>query len=358
LGLLLAALAATGTAFASNDPAPASAVYDVSFPECDGAYTPPSGALIIEANGGRAYTQNRCFDRQVQWALDRGVRPDLYMNLNYPKGPSAARGNSGPRGACAAADEGCRAYNYGYNAAQYADQLASSRIPDPRAWWLDVETANFWSPNKGANAQVIQGAIDYWRQHGKAIGIYSIGPMWQKIAGNFAPGVPNWVAQFNAAIPTMSYCSAEFAFGGGTVSMVQHWDGAHDVDYFCTGAPRAAASPTPTASPANSPKGTLIGSTGGSSAYYTFDYWGGNKNETVTVDYSPRGPDTTNGFFVILWQHGAQLAKIHASEFRTPGQITMNFSSDTSGPMTVQLTSYDDPKSTPPITYSISRQSP
>ncbi|MGH2459082.1 MAG: hypothetical protein ACRDIY_09475 [Chloroflexota bacterium] len=355
LGILLTALAATGTAFAANEPTPTNALYDVSFPECAGGYAPPSGALIIGVNGGRAYTVNRCFDRQVQWALDRGARPDLYMNLNYPKGPPPASATNGPRGRCAATDQGCLAYNYGYNAASYADQVASARISDPRAWWLDVETANYWSPNQAANAQVIQGAIDYWHQRGKPIGIYSILPMWQRIAGGFAPGLPNWVAQVTASIPTLSYCSAEFAFGGGAVAMVQHWDGAHDVDYFCAGTP-PAGSTTP-APAANRASGTLIGSTGGSSAYDTFDYWGGNQNETVTVNFSPQGPDTTNGFFVSLWQHGAQLAKIRASDFRTPGQISMSFSSGTSGPMTVQLTSYDDPRSTPPITYSITRQS-
>ncbi len=348
VGILLA-LAAPLTASAANDLAPASTLYDVSFPECDGTYTPPSGALIVGVNGGRAYTQNRCFDRQLQWALDRGVTPDLYMNINYPKGPSVVWATNGPRGACASADEMCRAYNYGYNAAGYADRVASPRLANPRAWWLDVETANYWSPNQAANAQVIQGAIDYWNQHNKPVGIYSVNFMWQKIAGSYAPGLPNWVAQVNAAIPAMSYCSSGFAFGGGTVAMVQSWDGHHDIDYSCGGAPAAPPS-QPASPPNNSPNGTLVGSTGGSSAFYTFDYWGGNRNETVTVDFSPRGPDTTNGFFVILWQHGVQLAKIRASDFRTPGQISMNFSSATSGPMTVQLVNYNDPKATPPIT--------
>lgn len=361
-------LAGPGVALAANDSSPGAARYDISFPDCRGGYTPATGSMIIGVTGGRAFTKNPCLVSQLQASHSRGEAPALYMNLNSPHEPGAAEGNNGPRGVCQPRDQGCRSYNFGYHAARYADQYARSQSASPHTWWLDIETANYWSPDTGANAQVIQGAIDYLRQHGTAVGIYSIAPMWHKIAGGFAPKLPNWVAQTRAAVPTLSYCSTDYAFGGGTVALVQHWDGTHDVDYACGSIPRViprVAAPAPDLTPAltnasnvlgAAAAGTLVGSTGGSSAFYTFDYWGGNKNGSVMVTFSPHGQDVTNGFFVILSQHGQQLAKIHASDFRTPGQIEMDFSSASSGPMTVQLVNYNDPKAAPPIAYTITRQ--
>ncbi|HLH74807.1 MAG TPA: hypothetical protein VKX96_16085, partial [Chloroflexota bacterium] len=208
-------------AVAASIPSPNLQGYDISFPNCRDHQFPasPGYFTVIGVNGGKAYTTNPCFGEQYQWASASGQLPAVYINLNYPRDASAANGRTGPRGTCPPEDAACLAYNYGYNAAQFAVTTAHSQGVSPTNWWLDIETANYWSPNQALNAQVIQGAIDYLQSQNLHVGIYSVVSMWQTIAGSFAPGLPNWVAQTNSKLPASAFCSSAFAFGGGTVSM-------------------------------------------------------------------------------------------------------------------------------------------
>src|SRR5579884_1166407 len=273
--ILLALIAIPRPALAAEELLPEGVGYDISWPDCRRAEpTPPLGTAIIGVTGGRAFSHNPCFSDQYRRAVERGDAPLFYINIDFVSSAAATRGRSGPRGTCATHDTSCQAYNYGYNAAADADGYARSVGATARMWWIDVETANHWSSDISANARVLQGAIDYIRSRGLPVGIYSIAPMWRRIAGSFAPGVPNWVAETNRSIPTLSYCSPRYAFGGGSVWMVQHWDGVRDADYICPGVSlgRGAASGSTTLGA--SLTDSLAGSTGGASREYTFDYPG------------------------------------------------------------------------------------
>src|SRR5581483_11461849 len=214
--IILAMVAVPRPAFAASELLPDGVGYDISWPECRRSEpTPPLGTAIIGVTGGRAFSRNPCFPDQYRRAIDRGDAPLFYMNVDFVAASAASRGRTGPRGECDSQDTTCQAYNYGYNAAADADGYARSVGASARMWWLDVETANHWSRSTTVNAQVVQGALDYVRSRGLDVGIYSIAPMWRRIAGDFAPGVPNWIAETNRSIPTLSYCSQRYAFGGG-----------------------------------------------------------------------------------------------------------------------------------------------
>jgi hypothetical protein len=332
----------------------AAAGFDVSFPNCaDGFAGSGAGPAIVGVNGGKAFTQNPCLADQYGRASRTGAAPALYMNLNYPNGPSAAFGQSGPRGACARADAACVAFNYGHNAAQYAEEYARARTAGAQQWWIDVETDNRWSPDAGLNAQVIQGAIAYFQARDLSVGIYSVRTMWHQIAGGFAPKLPLWVAQTYGSIPVLAYCDARWGFGGGQVVMVQQWDGRHDQDVPCPGAPPLAApvsnGPTPLGARAH---GTISGTPGGSSVYYALDYPGGDATRTLYLSFWPFGLDVANGVYLNLYQGGTTLATIHGTDTKAPGQLSVSFSSRAAGPVVVRLTSYGD-GSQPPISFDL-----
>jgi hypothetical protein len=198
--------------------------YDISWPQCGGAYpASPYGFGIVGVTNGRAYTQNPCLASEDQWATHgTASAPSVYMNLNYGTTLSS----------CSHNNKACQAYAYGRGAAQNAVTYATAQSAAATTWWLDIETGNSWSKATGLNDQVIQGAMDYLKAQSLVVGVYSTPYQWGVIAGAFSPGVPNWSAGAPSSDPA-SYCTSAHAFGGGTVWLTQYLNGSYDGDYAC-----------------------------------------------------------------------------------------------------------------------------
>lgn len=233
----VATLAQKHTAYAAyaNGPYSAGAQgYDISWPQCGGAYpATPFAFGIVGVTDGRAFTLNPCLASEYLWeqSATSSSQLSLYMNLNYPAGTSASAGQSGPYGACKKGSA-CFAENYGWNAAQYAFTQNGARIPlSASTWWLDIETGNSWSRKTALNVDVIQGAIAYLQTQAVTVGIYSTPSEWETIAGSYAPAVPNWVAGASASDPS-ALCSSPL-YTGGSVWLTQYISGNYDVDYSC-----------------------------------------------------------------------------------------------------------------------------
>ena len=231
IGLLLVAVVSPVTESAAD-----SGGFDVSFPNC-GQTLPTSQAVRRHrrGRGGRSFTTNPCLAEQFHWAGSAGRHFEVYVNTSYPAGSTIHRGDNGPKGVCGSDDWACKAYNYGFNNAEFAFHYAQSQYAVADTWWLDVETANSWSDTPALNAQVIQGAVDSLRAHGVLVGIYSIPPMWKEIAGNYAVNLPKWVVQLHESVPAVTYCSAENGFGGGSIALVQVEGQSLDQDVACPG---------------------------------------------------------------------------------------------------------------------------
>ena len=189
------ALTAPATALAAGPYPYRSAGYDISWPQCGGPYPDLVTGWYgtVGVNDGRPFTMNPCFASEMDWALRNQQYAGIYMYMGYGESLDGAR-------PCVRADRGCRAYNYGWGAAEYAfvSGLANTAGASEAAsvWWLDVEEDSNWDPNPALNAMVLQGAIDYLRSvQGVQVGIYSVESMWRPIAGGYAPpGVGNWIA--------------------------------------------------------------------------------------------------------------------------------------------------------------------
>ncbi|HVA85934.1 MAG TPA: hypothetical protein VNF73_06400, partial [Candidatus Saccharimonadales bacterium] len=224
--------------------------HDASYPDC-GDPLPGSAAIgIIGVNGGRAFTPNRCLATQFSWAMGTGLA-GLYVNTQAAAGPTASRGATGPAGTCAKGDHRCQGYNYGYNAAKYAWTYAARQLGVanlPSVWWLDVEIDNTWfTTDRTANAQAIQGALDFLGAKGRygapsegyTVGIYSTTYQFQRIAGtSFRPRVPVWYATVETVpAAALTRCATPAGnpngFTGGPVWLVQYLPGGIDVDVGC-----------------------------------------------------------------------------------------------------------------------------
>ena len=232
--------------------------YDISYPQCGGAYPGNIAFGIVGVTRGIAFSANPCLGAggtgasQLKWA---GRNARLYMNTGNP-GPKLSShwpiGQTSPR-ACATAsspgtDTANCAYDYGWNSATNAYATAvkayvslgwaasgSTRTPVANRWWLDVETANSWRTNVSLNVTALHGAADYLKSVGAAsVGFYSAGNMWTQITGGttaFA-AYPSWVAGASTLHGAKASCLRP-AFTGGSVTFAQYFASGFDADYPC-----------------------------------------------------------------------------------------------------------------------------
>jgi hypothetical protein len=121
----------------------------------------------------------------------------------------------------------------------------------------------------------------------------------------------------------------------------------------------STTAPAPTNGTADKPvelKGTLTGSlpgsTAGSYAYFTAPYPGDGSFQSVNVSFTPTGPDTANGVVVNVYQNGTQLESVAGNDngSNTPGNLTIQYTSTTAGPIVFQIGNYNPSGS---INYSI-----
>jgi hypothetical protein len=229
---VVVAVGSGAEARADTFPSAGSKGYDISWPQCGGPYpAAPFAFGIVGVTGGKSFSPNSCLSSQMTWARQGSASPMVYMNLNAPP-RNSARAADGPAGKCARRDLECQAYNYGWNATDYAWNYAVANGVNVERWWLDIETGNSWSRDKSLNAITIGAAIEYLEDRGVTVGIYSTPYQWGIIAGSYAPGLDVWTAGASSEAAAPNRCGSNYAFGGGTVVMVQ-WVESYDRNYVC-----------------------------------------------------------------------------------------------------------------------------
>jgi hypothetical protein len=232
LGAALAVAAAAAMlpagAGAQGDIASGAMGYDISFPQCDQAN--PSlnqGFGVVGINNGTPFTQNPCLGAEYGWALSAGVKPQVYMNLQYGEIPVGQLG-------CDLRDRGCMAYNYGWAAAAdaytraMAGTLGGAHVAS--WWWLDVETENNWDPIAALNSEVIRGAIDFFHGAGRQVGVYSTPAQYWEITNGFIPyDTGNWVVASGPGDTAALHCQLPL-WPGAHVWQVQWIDPGLNID--------------------------------------------------------------------------------------------------------------------------------
>lgn len=216
-------------------PKPTASGYDISWPQCNNLYPANPAFGIVSASNGLAYSDNPCLASEYAWAAGAARAPGFYMNTADPGSQSLHWTTPGPKACGGSSDDlGC-AYNYGWNAADYAFAYAANQTTGSptAAWWLDIETSNTWSTNTAANNSDINGMIDYFHAKFLTVGVYSTRFQWTQITGGLTLAVPNWVAGATSSSQAASWCSGGYSFTGGPVTVVQYPAGSFDGDVAC-----------------------------------------------------------------------------------------------------------------------------
>jgi hypothetical protein len=244
--LLLTFLTAGDAVAASKGPKTTTRGFDISYPQCGGAYPSAPAFGIVGVNRGIVFSANPCLASEVAWA--GGTKAQLYANTGNP-GPDLSThwptGQTSPR-ACDAAnpDTADCAYDYGWNAAadSYADAVAAwsalglSGAPAASPWWLDVETSNSWRTDVALNVAALQGEVAYLELVGVTrLGFYSTTAQWTTITGGttaFA-AYPSWGAGAPSLKVAQSHCVSTPGFTGGRLAIVQYPYQGFDADLAC-----------------------------------------------------------------------------------------------------------------------------
>ena len=180
--------------------------YDISYPQCSGEL--PSkfvGFAIVGLNGGKPFTENKCFKRQWEWALTYDAVA-IYINTADPGTQSPVR--------------------YGKRVAKDTlKRLDKYDIEPGTPIWLDVETYNTWSGADRAVQVLTELTIDLTAA-GYPVGIYAPPVHWFEITGNANVGTPLWLAigpypDVPSGVAAAKKACNRNAFGGKTPDMVQ-----------------------------------------------------------------------------------------------------------------------------------------
>jgi hypothetical protein len=230
-----------------------SAGYDLSSPQCSGAY--PSSPLfgIVGVNGGLANNANPCLHDELSLARNTPGQTSpkqpplsLYTVTANPGARHVAdwpSGGTAPTyGACNGLLTNACSYLYGEQRAAHSYNPDAARTAP---WWLDVELGATWAGTYELNIAALKGFIAGLRDAGATgpIGIYSTSAQWKDITGltaqttraAFGRRWPAWVA--GAATTTLTQARQNCAGGGFTglvPTLAQYRIGAFDADLRCT----------------------------------------------------------------------------------------------------------------------------
>jgi hypothetical protein len=189
--------------------------FDVSWPNCSATAPSKPNFGIVGVSDGTGYSQNPCLAKEAAWfpsinlVVNTGWNDQsIYLNPNSPR-------------VCAAGDNNCLAYNYGYNAGLYALSFANSQNIHASTWWFDVETANTWNTDVVQNQNSLQGEYDALVAGGvTTVGVYSTTAQWQSVTGGWSNTWPSWGATtWTTASGALTYCTGHQFTGGPSYFM-------------------------------------------------------------------------------------------------------------------------------------------
>jgi hypothetical protein len=252
-----AAAASAGTpAHTSGNIWPSGATgYDISWPDCPAhnpVLPPDSQVAVVGVNDGTPFTALPCIEQQLDWSPN-GIHAQ-YMILDSPIGSTSDAVQQyafhGPAGDCTGTGYYCQAFNWGWNAANYAVRIATQAGATSNSYWLDVELptatsinptgpdcykANFWTCDTKVNSTIVAAAVAGLTAQHKQTGLYSTQLQWGKITDGLKLDLPIWIAGWSN--PAATYCdpanASTYWFAGGKPWLIQSRPTTYDPDTAC-----------------------------------------------------------------------------------------------------------------------------
>ena len=220
----------SGTVAAQGQYVSGSTGIDVSWPNCKNSI--PNVAFgVVGVNDGTGYSANPCFSNQASHFSNN---LSLYVNTGWDAKSIFVNPNS--PNVCAAGDNNCLAYNYGYNAGVYAYKQAAIKGMHSSTWWMDVESNGTWNSNIAQNQNSLTGEHDALADNGiTAIGVYSTTYQWDTITGTWKNLWPSWGATtWTSAKQAKTFCTGhEFTGGPSYLMQYQSLRSKLDQDVAC-----------------------------------------------------------------------------------------------------------------------------
>ncbi len=238
---------------------PPSLGYDISYPQCSGAYPPNQMFGIVGVNGGYARNANPCLVDEINWAREApGQRdPDqpplsLYLLTGnpgtqvdvWPKGGRTAR-----YGSCNGLLTNSCSYLYGEQRAAYSYGLVArhdKHTAKTAPWWLDVELEESWAGTYALNIAALQGYLAGLKRAGAAgpIGIYSTAAQWGQLTGltahtttrTLGTKLRDWIAGTTLTLTDARQNCRNGDFTGRAPTLAQYQIGGFDADLRCPAA--------------------------------------------------------------------------------------------------------------------------
>lgn len=214
--------------------------YDYSYPQCGVAPPSSQSFSVVGINGGKPFNYNPCLATEYTDAVKTG-NPAVYINTGYDPVYTDATHTTPACAVASASVSGTliqrQAWAAGCSEADRDLVYLSQHSPGatPKAWWLDVETANSWSTSDlTLNDSTIQGIVARLRQSTSApVGVYSTAFQWGQIAGTYQPLVDaNWLATGQRTLKRAKQSCGSAGFTGARVWLVQYV-ATYDHDYVC-----------------------------------------------------------------------------------------------------------------------------
>jgi hypothetical protein len=215
--------------FVVHNPHHSNNIVDISWPNCAVAKTNTYSEGIVGVTGGLDFRPNPCLAGEASIFSKYA----LYMNTGYPGRSYGLRFRSSPI-RCVSTNDRCLAFNWGYNAAEYAIRYSYVQVAHSNEWWIDVETDNSWTDNTGVNRSSIEGAIAATKQipFVRTIGIYSTPDQWFLITNYWQNGLPEWIGTGSLSKSIARQDCYSLSFTGGPVKLSQYTQNL-DVDLSC-----------------------------------------------------------------------------------------------------------------------------
>lgn len=205
--------------------------YAISWPQCGKKYPdPPFDFGIIGVTGGYSVNNNPCLKSEYEWAVQAKYKPSFYINMDFPQFLDKTLVATFQ---CRKADEYCIAYQYGYYTGNRAYNYALSQNVTGNIWWLDVQIISAWSKDKSLNAQVLLGAIAFFKKNELPVGLSTTPYQWNAVVGDLQTNLPNWIPGMTNREIAADFCKSGSSYSGGYVKQLAYIANGFEMVYAC-----------------------------------------------------------------------------------------------------------------------------